>query len=298
MTSFKKWLGTGLIALAVTATSDFTFAGMATPDSIIVMPARKRVVQLAFQLSRCKNVGLVTYNTNAGLDSPLIHVWTGQEWVQVSLDDYVQGSFMSGEPKNVYLLGDSNTLPVRMMNDISWYKSPERITTLDISSLVNTFGKSLKLSPRQWKWLAAENGLTIKDQNTERRRYGRWGAPGKEKEMNPSKLESIELPPSQIIIEPVVKPEDQTPKATIEKAIPLKAETETPKAESLEKEAQKVEAPAVKAQPELKPVDVPKAEAPKVETPKVEAEKIVVPTIKAQPESKLVAPPATPVAEK
>lgn len=303
MTSFKKWMGTGLIALAVMASSGFTFAGMATPDSIIVMPARKRVVQLAFQLSRCKDVGLVTYNTTAGLDSPLIHVWTGQEWVQIGLNDYVQGSFMSGEPKHVFLLGDSNTLPLRMMNDVSWYKNPEHITTLDITSLVNTFGKSLKLSSRQWKWLAAENGLTIKDQNTERRRYGRWGSPGKEKEMNPSKLESIELPPSQIIIEPIAEPS--------EKAIPEKAETrkteaskvETPKVEVPNVAPQKVatpivEAPAVKVLPEVKPVEIPKTEAQKVETTKVEAPIVAVPPIKSKPEVKPVEIPVSPVVGK
>jgi len=264
MMTFRKWVGTACVALAIAATSDCVTAGTATPDSIIVMPARKRVVQLAFQMSRCKDIGMVTYNTNPTLREPLIHVWNGQEWIQITMQDFVQGSFMSGDPKHVFLLGDSNITPLRMLDDVSWYKDLHRLTTLDTTTLINEIGKALKFSSRQWKWLAEENGLKIQDQNADRRRYGRWGAPGKEKDLNPTKLESIELPPASIITEPKAEKTDMPP---AKPAAPEKADVPE-KAAAVQK--QPVD---VKFSVEEKPV----FEAPKPVAPAAEEKPAVAP---------------------
>jgi hypothetical protein len=204
MTKVNKWIGAAFMAVTIMATSDCVVAGTATPDSILVMPARKRVVQLAFQMARCKNIGLVTYNTSPTLSEPLIHVWNGQEWIQITLQDYTMGSFMSGDPKHVFLLGDSTTIPLRMMDNVSWYKDLHRLTTLDTTTLINEIGTALKFSSHQWKFLANENGLKIEDRNAERRRFGRWGSPGKEVDLKPTRIESIQMPPAPII-EPIVE---------------------------------------------------------------------------------------------
>ena len=294
MTSICKWLGMGFIAALIVATPEGVSAGMATPDSIIVMPARKRVVQLAFEVARCKDVGLVTYNTGRGMDAPLIHVWNGQEWVQISLDDYVQGSFMSGEPKHVFLLGDAHTLPLRMMDEVAWYKNLERVTTLDITALVNTFGNSLKFSSRQWKWIAEKNGLSIKDQNTERRRYGRWGAPGKEVELKPTKVDSIEMPPSAIIADPIAEPKHDIAKPKTEKPVTDAVKIEEPKTEPVKTEAAKVE-PIKTETVKVEPV---KAETAKVEPVKTVPIKTETPKVESKIELKPVPPPVPPVVEK
>lgn len=244
--TIKKLLGTAFIALAVMATSDCVTAATATPDSIIVMPARKRVVQLAFQMSRCKDIGMVTYNTSPALATPLIHVWTGSEWVQITVDEFVQGTFMTGEPKHVFLLGDSTMMPAQMIDAPTWCKDTHKITSLETAALINQIGKVLKFSPRQWTWLAQENGLSVKDQNAERRRYGRWGAPGKEQDLKPTKLDSVELPPSTPILTDAKTETLIAPPAPVIKEI---------KAQDVETKVEKVE-PAKPAKP---------AAAPKVE---------------------------------
>ena len=234
MTSVNKWIGAAFMAVTIMATSDCVVAGTATPDSIIVMPARKRVVQLAFQMARCQNIGLVTYNTSPTLSEPLIHIWNGQskEWIQITLQDYVQGSFMSGDPKHVFLLGDNTTIPLRMMDEVSWHKDLHRLTTLDTTALINEIGKTLNFTSRQWKFLAKENGLKIEDQNAERRRFGRWGSPGKEVDLKPTLIAASEMPPAPII-EPVVEksaPGVVTPavvKPTVVETKPV-VETKTP----------------------------------------------------------------------
>ncbi|MEI6788056.1 MAG: hypothetical protein WCL49_06210 [bacterium] len=261
MTIVNKWIGVAFIAVTIVATSDFSVAGTATPDSIIVMPARKRVVQLAFQMARCKKIGLVTYNTSPTLSEPLIHVWNGQEWLQITLQDYTQGSFMSGDPKHVFLLGDSTTIPLRMMDEVSWYKDLHRLTTLDTTALINEIGTALKFSSHQWKFLANENGLKIEDRNAERRRFGRWGSPGKEVDLKPVKLETIEMPPA-----PIIEPVAEKSAPVVEKPAPV-----------VEKPAPVVTAPAVTKPKvvEAKPVVEVK---PTVETKTpVAPEKVIVP---------------------
>ncbi len=218
MTILNKWIGVAFIAVTIVATSDCVVAGTATPDSIIVMPARKRVVQLAFQMAQCKKIGLVTYNTSPTLNEPLIHVWNGQEWLQITLQDYTQGSFMSGDPKHVFLLGDSTTIPLRMMDDVSWYKDLHRLTTLDTTALINEIGTALNFSSHQWKFLANANGLKIEDRNAERRRFGRWGSPGKEVDLKPVKLETIEMPPA-----PIIEPVAEKSAPVVEKPAPVVA---------------------------------------------------------------------------
>lgn len=244
--TIKKLLGTAFIALAVMATSDYATAATATPQSIIVMPARKRVVQLAFQMSRCKDIGMVTYNNSPALATPLIHVWTGSEWVQITIDEFVQGTFMTGEPKHVFLLGDNTIMPAQMMDAPSWCKDTHKITSLDTAALINQIGKVLKFSSRQWTWLAQENGLSVKDENAERRRYGRWGAPGKERDLKPTKLESIELPPAAPITIDVKSETIQAPPAPVFKEI---------KTQDVETKVEKVEPPKP-----AKPTAAPKVE--------------------------------------
>ena len=277
--NLKQLWVTGFAALAIIGTPDGLVAGTATPDSIIVMPARKRVVHLAFQIARCKDVGLVAYNNSPSLATPLIHVWDGQAWIQITADDYQQGTFMSGEPRHVFILGDNMTLPAQMANTPEWARHAEKIASLDTANLINTIGKTLKFSPYQWKWLAEENQLSIDDQNAERRRYGRWGAPGKEVNLEPAKkLENTELPPPPIVAEPV-KETQSAPRKDAEVKPEIKADP-----------AVKVDVKfEVKPEPKAAKVEAPKVEAAKVETPKAETPKVE----EAKP-----APPVPPVVEK
>lgn len=211
--TMKKLLSSGLIVLAMVATSDCAWAGSATPESIMVVPARKRMVQLAFEISRCKEIGLVTYNNSPTLPAPLLHAWNGQEWIQISMDDFVEGRFMSGDPKHVFLLGDASSLPLKMMDGPTWYRDLHRITTLDTATIINQIGNVLHFSARQWKWLAEIYGMKIEDKNTELRRYGRWGAPGKEKDLTPTKLENIVLPPTPPVADPIMLQKSVQPTA-------------------------------------------------------------------------------------
>jgi hypothetical protein len=247
-------------------------AGTATPSTILVMPARRRLVELASQIIRIKDVGLVAYDNRADLAEPLLHIWNGSEWLQISVDDYVAGNFMSGEPQRLIVLGDQNTLPSRMAADPAWCRDVRRISTLDTAPLLNELDKTLKFSGPQWRWLADQNGLELVDHNAERRRYGRWGASGKEAVPPPSKPSKLELPPSPpTALRSTVEP------ATTPAAAPVKEEPQA----------------AVPAtEPAIKDVEAAPVAAPETPEVKPEAKVEAVEAPEAKPEDKPEAPPA------
>lgn len=261
-----KLLGMTFVLMALAGQE--LIAGAATPSTILVLPARRRMVELANQVARIKDVGLVAYNNNPASTEPLIHVWNGSEWLAISAADYATGNFMSGEPRHLILLGDSATLPEVLSANPTWCADVRRITFLDTSALLNELNKTLKFTPRQWKWLARLNGLILTDKNVERRRYGRWGNPGNEKvSAKPTSLDDIVMPPAPIhseIKEPV------KPQAPAEPPVIGPVTMEPVKAEPVKEEiklatpaAPKVDAPPVVTSPVEPAVDSPKTPADK-----------------------------------
>lgn len=197
-------------ALSIMVFAVQAFAGSATPSTILVIPARARMVQLAFQVAAVKDAGLVCYDNNAVAKDLLIHVWNGHEWIRITADEYTSGAFMSGTAKDVFILGPATTIPSVMMVDPTWGKTTHRIAELDSATILNELGNVINFSSRQWKWLAEKNGMILTDKNAERRRYGRWGKSGVDASsiprpaaLAPATTDAIRMPPSEPIVEPV-----------------------------------------------------------------------------------------------
>lgn len=248
--NFRRTISFAVCVAGLTALVGLdALAGLATPSTIIVLPARRRVVELAGQVARIKDVGLVSYSVANDPSSPLIHIWNGAEWIQISMDDYVAGSFMSGSPKNLVVLGDNTIVPERMAVDPAWCHSVQRISSLATASLLNDLDKTLKFTPRQWRWLADRYGLSLTDQNAERRRYGRWGPPGRE-------VESPKLKPAEgVTMPPPVLPQE------VKAEIPPEAAA-APVEEPGVEEKPIVPPRALKAEKPADPVIAPPAAAP------------------------------------
>ncbi len=201
----KRYVVSFLLGIAVTSFQ--ALAGTATPSSILVIPARARMVQFAFQVAAVKDVGIVSYGNGVDTAEILVHVWNGHEWIRISAEEYASGAFMAGTTDDVYLLGPANNIPPFMNSDPVWGRNIRRIATLDIASILNEIGKTLKLTPRQWKWLAEKNNLTLTDTNSERRRYGRWGRSG----IDSSVRRPASAPVDAVIMPPVAPATEKAP---------------------------------------------------------------------------------------
>jgi hypothetical protein len=275
-------------------------AGMATPSSIMVMPARRRLVDLASQIVRIKDVGLVAYDNRPDLAEPVLHIWNGSEWLQIAMDDYVAGNFMSGEPRNLILLGDGNTLPARMATAPAWCRNVHRVTTLDTATLLNELNKALKFSSTEWRWLADQNGLQLIDHNAERRRYGRWGASGAGVVPPRNNSEKLEMPPSapmglreNAAVTNAAVPAREDVKVDIPAVEPPIKDTEAVPAAPEARTDAKAEPPAAQEKPDALAVDG-KADA----APAVAEQAAPIETDKTEPakEGETAPPPAPAVA--
>lgn len=269
--------------LVVAAWAPPSRAGLDSSSTVIVMPARTRVVQLAFQIARLKDVGLVAYNNSPTLAAPLIHAWNGREWIQIGMDEYVSGSFLPATVKHVFVLGDSVSLPAAMAVDPKWAAQVHKTADLGTASLLNQLGTVLKFSGMEWRWLAEQNGLMLTDRNAERRRYGRWGKTGVDESLKPSAAPMPESmppePPVSDIKEPTL-PLTPPPAKVDEPKVP-----EAPLTEPAP--APEVKAPDAKPAEATMPEKAAEADAPKSE-PKAETK---APAPAASPDAPAAADP-------
>jgi hypothetical protein len=236
-----------VLGLVITASAALSSsAALDSSATLIVMPARTRVIQLAFQVARVKDVGLVAYNNSPTLKAPLVHVWNGREWIQIGMDEYTAGSFMPSRIGHVFILGDSTELPAAMTVDPAWAATVHKTADLGISSLLNQFNEVLQFSGPQWRWLAGQNGLKLHDGNAERRRFGRWGRQNVDATIKPGIMPAGEMPP-----EPPVRDIKEPVLSTVPVIPPV---VETPKVP--ETTTAPVPVPAAEMKSEVKPVEV------------------------------------------
>lgn len=277
--------------------------GIEAPSTLVVLPARQRVVEFGFDLICQQGITLISYQ-QVGPDL-LVHLWNGREWVPMTSAAYFSGTFLLGAPEQLVLVGDDTLLPAMFQTVPDWSRKTTRIRALDISSLVNQFGTLLKFNDREWKWFAEKYGLALTDSNASRRRWGKYGPPGNEwyrqqpppkGELRPVSLPSAVVPvvapsePVQSTIPPVNVIPDNAPAVvpvTLIEATPVVA---TPAAPA-------VTPPVVPATEAVTPAEVPVAVAPAVAVPPASAPAIpVAPAMPTPPAAIAPAVPAAPVA--
>ena len=293
----RKNLAGLLVAVGVAAAWVVPAGAASSSGTVIVMPARVRVVQLAFQVASVKDVGLVAYNNSPALAEPLIHYWNGHEWKQITREEYLAGSFLPASVANVFILGDSTSLPVFMTWNPTWAKHTHKTADLNVASLLNEFGPVLKFSRSDWQWLADQNELTLDDRNAERRRFGRWAQPNAEAPVPPpsaTELKGMTLPPA------TPAPKVEAPTESVAPAVPAPPAVkvlEAPKA-ATEVPAEVVKSPI----PTAVPPAAPEATAPVAATPSTNAAAVKVTEVKAPevtiPATNAPAPAATDPASK
>lgn len=155
---------------------------------LLVIPARYTVVQFAFDMARVRDVSLVAYDQLPKTTEPVLHVWDPQSraWERISLSAYSSGSMFADSIDRAILVGNDATLPASLAESTAWADKVDRIQSLQIADLANGMAPILKFSPAEWQWLSRRYELKLEDQNWERRRYGKYGKPGKERSMPPA----------------------------------------------------------------------------------------------------------------
>ncbi len=178
--------------------------------TLLLVPARPRVVQLAFDLAAMRAVTVVAWHGDAKTAEPVLHVWSGSDWQYVSLPAFAEQSFLPGQVGEALVVGDDQLVPAALLNSMAWCPNVRRIATINIADLLNGLDRSLAFRDREWQWLADRYELTLADVNAARRSKNPYATPRSQLplEKREFRREPGGPPPAQLIEEqPAAAPE-------------------------------------------------------------------------------------------
>ena len=163
--------------------------------TLLVVPARSAVIQLAFGVAGMRPVYLVAYDTRMAASGYVLHSWdeTKQDWERTSLEAFRSGSLFAEAPARVVLVGSDRDIPAEVAAAAAAIGNVQRVPSLLIKDMVNALNGSLNFTVAEWKWLAKEYGLQLRDLNEGRRRTGRYGSQAAGRQPPPA-VETPEVP--------------------------------------------------------------------------------------------------------
>jgi hypothetical protein len=137
------------------------------------------MVQVGADAVSMRPVVVFAYGGSASSDSPPLHVWNSatSEWAPVSVETYRSGSLFRATPRDAILVGADTDLPAILVQATEQLAPAKRVTSLDLVTVINALDESLKFTVQEWRWLASRYNLKLKDLNSDRRRYGKYGPP-------------------------------------------------------------------------------------------------------------------------
>lgn len=199
-----RWLQGVLLTslMALTWCPDgWAWFGARSGLTVLVIPARPRVIQLAMDLKTIQPVEVIAYRGNAKTAEPYLFRWTGADWSYVSLQEFAGKTFTTRTPAAVALVGDAQALPPVIAQSVDWCKNVMRLETLNVAELLNSLAPALQLKERDWKWLAARYNLDLIDANAERRDHNPYNVPRSKLPVDTGefKAEPGEPAPAQVI---------------------------------------------------------------------------------------------------
>ncbi len=203
MTTLRAGMGFVLAALSAILIMP-VYAGSGRAQDVLVVPARHRIVQFAFDISALRDTALVAYDEAPDGEGTVLHAWDddAESWILLTADEFAIGAFSDLELRDMFLLGSDDDLPSIIITGASQAKSVTRIDSLNLKDVANGLNASMRFKSREWKALSKRHGLQIKDLNYERRRWGRYGPPSKKQPATPTSTQSDAIDP-----EPVEEPE-------------------------------------------------------------------------------------------
>ncbi len=160
--------------------------------TVLVLPARYTHVQLAFDVARMRRLTLVAYPPAQSIRT--VHVWDNaiKEWVATAGSQYLDGTAFDRAPEKVILIGEDQETPESLLQPPAGCDQLVRIPSLKPADIINALTGELRLKPREVEWLSGRFGLKVRDENADRRRWGRYGPPGS----RPVRPEPAPLAPS------------------------------------------------------------------------------------------------------
>jgi hypothetical protein len=199
---------------------------------VLVIPARYAFVKAAMDIEAVRPIPIVCYGV--GTNAMALNRWNAaaKAWDPITMDNLKSGAGL-GKPPLAAVMG-TDVAAVASLAEVTkdWAGKAVQIPSCDLAALVNALSGPLHFTSSEWQWLAGRFNLQLKDENEQRRRYGRYGPPDQKKKAPPA--------PKASGSSDVVMPKAAAPEAA-------SAAGEPPREKSVEAPAVKSAAPEIKA---------------------------------------------------
>ncbi|MDF7799937.1 hypothetical protein P4C99_10710 [Pontiellaceae bacterium B1224] len=146
-------------------------ASMATASrkdevTLVMMPREDGVLRVGLDIANRYPTLLVSYKVLPNGVS--LHGWNGQEWVNISLNDFHEGNFFRTGPDSALVVEQEGmTIPEIMIPPIGWCDAAYKITTTDTRPLLHLVGQYYDFKYKDWKWFSDNYKMSMEAINPE-----------------------------------------------------------------------------------------------------------------------------------
>jgi hypothetical protein len=147
--------------------------------TLLVIPARPSVVKFAFDAASLRPMYLVSYDRDKA-GAPFLNLWNPEQrqWSRLTVDEYKSGNLFTVPPARALVFGPETMTPAELGGIAAVCADVTREPGLDRLAMANALNAKLNFTVGEWRTLSERNQLELKDQNTDRRRWGKYGPPG------------------------------------------------------------------------------------------------------------------------
>lgn len=142
--------------------------------TLLVVPARQRMIQLAFDMQSLRRAEVVAWRATANPESPELNHWNGKSWDPITLSQFQKGDGFARQPQKVIFMGLETPSSLVELQDLP---GVARFETFDPAVLVNNLDAFYAFTPGEWRLLSKRYGFMLKDMNERVRQQNRYANP-------------------------------------------------------------------------------------------------------------------------
>ena len=182
------------------------FSAAAEESTLLVIPSKPAMVQLAFNVAKLHPIPIVSYERDAKTSEYKLFVWDAAEmkWNKISVDEYASASVFKTALAKVVLVGSDKDIPSALRDAKIAGAEVQRVPTIDIMNTINALNESLKFKNTEWEWLAKQHDLKLKDLNADRRRASKYKSSSASAEEDVTEVVPVEQPAPEVATKPAV----------------------------------------------------------------------------------------------
>ncbi len=128
--------------------------------TMLVVPRDAKAIQVAQQVSTLYPTLIVSYQQFQNMLK--LYAWNGEGWVDVPVEDYVNGVFFANPPQHTILVEHENSpAPDILVPNGIWCKTGNRLTSTDPRVMIHLIGRHLNFPYRHWMHFSKKYKLPL-----------------------------------------------------------------------------------------------------------------------------------------